>query len=164
MIKILLLITIFVCCILIGIGIKNYYKRRKRFYSDLVFFCENCKIYISFAHTKLEEIVNRISCEVGQDFEKLLKNYLKYMTNQMDRQVFCDSKINFLTPKERNEIINFLLKLGEFDKQEELERIDANRLVFEAIKDKVVQDCNKFSSLYLKLFVILGLTFVIIFI
>lgn len=165
MLKILLLLTIFVCCLLIGLGINNYYKKRKNFYCDLSNFCENCKVHISYANTKLGQIVEKMINEMGRDFGELLENFEKYTKNQIEKEeFFYRNKLNFLNPSERKDVLDFFLKLGEFDKNEELEKIESSKINFDERKTKTSSDYKKFSSFYLKLFVIIGLAIVIIFI
>lgn len=162
--KFFLLIVVVLCCILIGILIKNHYKRRYDFYNDLCSFCDDTKVMISYTQDKLEEIISKYMVRCKKDFNKFLKNYQKFLKNEISKEEFILFKDNnFLKPNEKEDISNFFLELGKMAKEEEVEKLILSKLKFEDRKKILDEENKKYSNMYLKLFVVLGFALFIIF-
>lgn len=163
--KIFLIFIVFSCCVAIGIAIKQYYLRRQDFYRDLFSFCQNTKVYISYSQTKLSEIIEKNSLNCRKDFLQFLQLFHNYLVGGITKEAFVEiTNLFFLGKEEREEILSFFCELGNMAKEEELEKIDVNMRNFEEKSKKAQEDNKKFSSLYVKLFVVLGLAVIIIFI
>ena len=168
MIKIFLLCVIFCCCVLVGLKIKEYLKRRLKFYKNFCSFCETLKNKISFSNDKIASILIEQLQETNDvDFKKFLKVYLDYIQSNISKLEFqkkLSREICFLNKDEQTEVFTFLFNLGSFSKDEEISTI-SNYLTKISVK---IIDLNlkyvKFSNLYLKLFIILGLMLFVIFI
>lgn len=161
LIKLFLLITIFVCCVLIGVLFSKFFKRKRDFYLDLVSFCDSAKLNISYSRLKLSEIIDNNFQNYSNDF----KNFL----NEYQRNIICDKEklkdlINFLDKSSSDEIVDFFCSIGKMTKDEEIENFEINNKRFIQKKDMAIENYNKYSSLFIKLFVVCGLMLVIIFV
>ncbi len=165
--KLFLIITIFVCCVLIGILIKKYYKKRQNFFCDLSSFCENLTNDISYNSEKLDIIIDKNLKLFNSDINQLFCAFKQYINGNLSDDNFKDNlykNLNFLHEKERIEIAKFFINLGAFAKDEELQKILNFSNLINPVKTDAIEKNKKFSSLYFKLFLFLGIVFVIIFI
>ncbi len=162
--KIILLSVVFVCCILIGLGIGNYFKKRRDFYVDVCNFCDYSSTQISFALKKINEIVNDAKCNCQKEFFDYLATYEKYLTGEIDAEDYIKAtKINFLTQEEKAELDGMFLSLGQMNRDEELEKIAICKKNFGVKKSVCFEKFTKYNNLYFKLFFLLGLATIVIF-
>ncbi len=165
--KLILIFTIFFCCVLIGILIKKYYAKRQNFFCDLQTFCENLLNDISYNNEKLNLIINKNLELFNSDINFLFCSFNNLLMGHISLQQFSKSlnqKFNYLTDKERQEVTNFFINLGSLAKEEELQKILNFIALITPMKNENTEKNKKFSSLYFKLFLFLGIIFVIIFI
>ena len=162
--KLLLLSTIFVCCVLIGLYIKQYFVSKQYFYYDLLSFCDYIKLNISSSKQKLSTIIAKHKDNYHKDFSMLLDNYIEYIRGTISQQEFNKVNIKPLNEEEGQEVKYFLSDLGGLLREEEIENIALKRNVFESKHICCQQNTSKYSSVILKLFIMLGLVFFIIFI
>ena len=162
--KLLLLSTIFVCCVLIGLYIKQYFVSKQNFYYDLMSFCDYIKLNISSSKQKLSAIIVARKDNYHKDFSMLLDNYMEYIRGTISQQEFNKVNIKPLNEEEGQEVKCFLLNLGGLLREEEIENIALKRSIFESKCISCQQNTSKYSSVILKLFIMLGLVFFIIFI
>lgn len=165
--KLFLIFTIFFCCVLIGILIKKYYEKRQTFFCDLCLFTQNLSSDISYNNEKLLVILNRNEKLFNSDINYLFSNFSNYINNKISVEEFeknVNKKFNYLHEKEKFEVINFFTTLGNFAKEEELQKITNFLNLIENFKIEALEKNKKFSSLYFKLFLFLGITFVVVFI
>ena len=162
--KLLLISIVFVCCILIGLLIKQNYYIRQNFYKDTLSFCNYLKLNISCSKQKLLELSSLSNISCGREFQSLLDLYVEYLCGNISKQQFEEFKIKALTEVERQEVISFLCGLGQYLKEEEIENINLMISTFESKYNMCQHNNNKYSTLMLKLFAILGLVLFIIFI
>ncbi|NCB48606.1 MAG: hypothetical protein EOM55_03200 [Clostridia bacterium] len=162
--KVLLLMITFVCIVLIGLMINNYYKKRKDFFCDLCAFCDTLKVSISYSQNKLSEIIFDFKKICGKDFCNFLLNFELYLEKgcENDKSQIC-GELKILSEKETQDIIKFFSKLGSLGVDEEVEKIVLNKNLFLKIKEKCEEQERKLSPLYIKLFVVLALGMLIIF-
>lgn len=166
--KIFLLIIVLFCCFLIGFKIKKYFDIRKKFFEDLIFFCQNIKNKISYQNQKLGLVIaDELSFNYSKTFLVFLKVFESFVNqniNKDDLKMFFESKLPFLKEDEKEAIYNFLLKTGSLFQEEELEQI-SNFEKWAKSHLSIIEEFNKkFSNLYFKLFIILGAMIFIIFI
>lgn len=159
MIKAILCIAIIVLCGAVGFGVSGYYTQRKKFFFDLLNFLNSLKTDICFSAKDLKKILYECMNQVGinKDFKLLLKNYTNLLDNNVEvikENLFKDIKI--LAEQEKESIYQFFCKLGKLDsftQSEEIEKLlKINDLYFLDAKDESI----KYSSLYIKLGVIIG--------
>lgn len=165
--KNILLIIVFICCVFIGISIKNFYKKRKLFYYNLKLFCDNLINEISYNNEKLELILSKSFNLYNKDFTNLINDFYLLITNQINQKTFnnnINKNLNFLNESEKCFVYNFFNNLGGLTKDEEIQRVCNLKLEIERLKNETFENDKKFSNLYFKLFIILGMVVVIFFI
>ena len=165
--KLFLILTIFFCCVLIGILIKKYYLKRQTFFNDLYLFTQNLSSDISYTSEKLLVILNKNMKLFNSDINFLFLNFSNYINNKISLEEFeknVNKKFNYLQEKEKFELINFLVTLGNLAKEEELNKSTNFLNIVKSFKVEATEKNKKFSSLYFKLFLFLGITFVVVFI
>lgn len=163
--KALLIVVIFVCFVLIGVSIGNYYKKRRDFYVELCNFCDFVSSQLSFSLKKTSEIVSLFKKDCSTDFVQCLDNYEKFLLGILTENDFkIKNKLAFLSQEEIEEINSFLLSFGQMNLEEELEKVTFCKNKFARRKTFCLDNFQKYKLLYTKLFILLGLVFVVIFI
>ena len=64
----------------IGFGLARFYRRRKRFFADLILFCEKLCVDISFSKETLNTIVSSNLTNFSKDFKNVLERYLDFLS------------------------------------------------------------------------------------
>lgn len=166
--KLFLILTILICCISIGIAIKNYLSKREKFFVDLFIFLENILNNISFNNEKLINILKNINDDIlNNDFKDFINIYIKHLNNKItdkDFETLFKNKFYYLGDFEKNMVLQFFKTLGSQTKEEEIKKINIFINEISNLKSESKNRNKTYSSLYLKLFIALGLVFVIIFI
>lgn len=166
--KIFLLCVILSCCILIGFKIKEYFKRRQNFYQNFCLFCERLQNKISYNNQKIKLILQEeLEVVMDKDFKIFLLFYLDYNKNILSKEEFKQKlfkQFSFLNKDERQELFLFLVGFGRLSKEEELGNVSNYLLKFKKKLEESKIKNEKYSNLYFKLFLILGLTIFVIFI
>ncbi|MBE5746505.1 MAG: hypothetical protein E7359_04410 [Clostridiales bacterium] len=166
--KLFLIFTILICCIFIGIVIKNYLLKREKFFTNLLIFLENILNNILFNNEKLVNILNNINDNLlNNDFKDFIDTYIKNLENKITNKEFeslFKNKFYYLDDFEKNRILQFFNALGSQTKEEEIKKINIFIKEILNLKNESKNKNKKYSNLYLKLFIALGLLFVIIFI
>lgn len=163
--KLVLLLIVLVCCLLLGLGISKYYFVREKFYSDLCQFCKLFNLKVSFSKEKLPTIITSSKSSCSDEFNKFLTEYEGFIQSNKDNKEFRNCKcLYFLKSEEKQDIIEYFLSIGEMSATEEIEKSKAKLSFYEELKQKCSNEKNKFSTFYIKLFVILALFVFIIFI
>jgi folate-binding Fe-S cluster repair protein YgfZ len=153
-----------VCIVLIGIMIKNYYRKRRNFFFDLCALCDHLKVNITYSQNKIDEIFCDFQKSCKNEFAEFLQSYQKFSKNEITKEQFLQSRIlRILNEKEREDVTNFFFKLGNLGVDEEVEKIEIGKMVFQKIKEKCDEHERVLSPLYIKLFVVLALAVLIIF-
>lgn len=116
MIKIILLVIVSLCCVIVGIKVRAYYKRRAKLWDELYRFAVFFKEEISFNKTVIEDIFE--SFDKSDDFSDL-------WAGCYDGLPFSEEEISFVS--------DFFDSLGRFNLVLEVENIDRR---VEKIKEK----------------------------
>lgn len=166
--KIFLLCIILCCCIFVGLKIKEHFARRQKFYYNFCAFCETIQTKISFDNAKINLIIiDEINLTTNKDFKVFLTSFLNYVTNEISetdlKDMFLENFL-FLKNAEQQEYLAFITTFGSFSKDEELNNISNYLLRFKKRLEEIKSKNEKYSNLYLKLFIIFGLMFFIVFI
>lgn len=162
--KTILLCVVFVCCVLIGIGIGSYYKKRRDFYVDVCNFCDYSSSQISFALKKINEIVCDCKNNCQKEFFIYLATYERLLAGELTSEEFVkQTKINFLTQEEKSELDGMFLSLGQMNRDEEIEKIAICKKNFGGKKVVCNEKFTKYNNLYFKLFFLFGLAIIVIF-
>ena len=132
----------------IGFGLSKYYRKRKRFFEDLILFCEKLCVDISFS----------------KDFVEVLNAYLNYLNNNgqtISSEAFF-KKSTLIKEEEKEVITVFFKSLGRLDATSQVSEIQNFKTKFSDFKMLAEEENKKFGSLSLKLMILLGLLVVII--
>ena len=148
------------CCFYVGFGIAGYYKKRESLFTELGIFCGKLKSDIKFSSKPLNEILSEIIPTLKSPLKNILQNFL----SMISRGEFTDftnvnKKINsiYLKSGEAEIIVQFLSSLGKSDCDSENETISAFEQRFNDFKSECFKEKKKYSSMYLKLSVLIGL-------
>lgn len=162
--KIVFLMITFVCIILIGVAVNNYYKKRKLFFGDLCAFCDSLKVSISYSQDKVNEIIAGFKKNCEKDFLVFLELVEKSSSTQLSKETLQNAKeLRFLSQKERQDLANFFCQLGNLGVEEEVEKVELGKNLFLKTKERCDEEQKKLSPLYIKLFVVLALGVLVIF-
>lgn len=162
----LLLVVVVVCFAIIGFLIASYYKRRNKFFCDLLYFCDLLLNEINFMHSKLYDIIEKNKELFGVDFKNLLSIYEEYLQNKLDKTQLIEivqNSLNLLNLDESKEIIKFILSLGSLDVENEINNINNYKIVFNKFNNSAEKDRQKYAPLIIKLSFIFGCMIAIIF-
>ncbi|MGN0798682.1 MAG: hypothetical protein ACI4L7_03895 [Christensenellales bacterium] len=161
--KYLLIFVCIVCCIMAGLLCGRYLKKRAKFYSDLCLFCEELMLEI---RGKLQTLPNFVSTHkgmFGKEFSIVLDKYEKWLAGKIEQKDFFDIEISFLSGNENKDVCEFLMGLGNFLTEEELAKLEVNKSKFQQKSKTCDESKSKFYGTYMKLFVVAGVMFAIIF-
>ncbi len=161
--KYLLIIVCVVCCIMAGLLCGKYLKKKARFYSDLCLFCEDLMLEIKGKLQTLPNFVSTHKNMFGKEFSIVLDKYEDYLSGKIEQKEFFDLEISSLSSNEVKDVCVFLLGLGNFLTEEELTKLQVNKSKFQLKSKACDESKNKFYGTYMKLFVVAGVAFAIIF-
>lgn len=159
MIKVILCASIIVLCGFVGYGVSNSFTQRKKFFFCFSNFLNLLRSDISFSSTKLETIIKKQLNfpSLSKEFKQMLKNYL--LTLQSNLILNNDTLfkgITILSNEEMERLYYFFSKLGKVDIKNQIEEIDKMFSVNEIYLTQSNFESKKYSSLYVKLGIIIG--------
>ena len=161
--KYLLIVVCVVCCIMAGLLCGKHLKKKARFYSDLCLFCEDLMLEIKGKLQTLPNFVSTHKNMFGKEFSLVLDKYEDYLSGKIEQKEFFDLEISSLSSNEVKDVCVFLLGLGNFLTEEELAKLQVNKSKFQLKSKACDESKNKFYGTYMKLFVVAGVAFAIIF-
>ena len=161
--KYLLIVVCVVCCIMAGLLCGKYLKKKARFYSDLCLFCEDLMLEIKGKLQTLPNFVSTHKNMFGKEFSIVLDKYEDYLSGKIEQKEFFDLEISSLSSNEIKDVCVFLMGLGNFLTEEELAKLQVNKSKFQLKSKACDESKNKFYGTYMKLFVVAGVAFAIIF-
>ena len=156
--KLIAILTIIIGFLTIGCMLANYYKKRDRFFEDLLYFCDLLVGEISFLQHKLLNIVDSHICSFSLQFQKVLIKYKEYLNNTISAQELTDyvGAVDLLSTEELNDISKFLLSLGRLDSDNELLKIKNYKNLFVKYSTLAKKDKSKYAPMFIKLGLIFG--------
>ncbi len=161
--KYLLIVVCVVCCIMAGLLCGKHLKKKARFYSDLCLFCEDLMLEIKGKLQTLPNFVSTHKNMFGKEFSLVLDKYEDYLSGKIEQKEFFDLEISSLSSNEVKDVCVFLMGLGNFLTEEELAKLQVNKSKFQLKSKACDESKNKFYGTYMKLFVVAGVAFAIIF-
>ena len=161
--KYLLIVVCVVCCIMAGLLCGKHLKKKARFYSDLCLFCEDLMLEIKGKLQTLPNFVSTHKNMFGKEFSIVLDKYEDYLSGKIEQKEFFDLEISSLSSNEIKDVCVFLMGLGNFLTEEELAKLQVNKSKFQLKSKACDESKNKFYGTYMKLFVVAGVAFAIIF-
>lgn len=148
----------------IGFGIASFYRRRKRFFDDLILFCEKLCVDISFSKENLSSIISSNKASFSKDFKAVLGGYLNFLSLK-ESEVSSNllfKKQSIISSEEQESITLFFKSLGRLDASNQIMEIGNFKEKFLALKKKADEENKKFGSLSLKLILLFGVLIVIL--
>lgn len=161
--KILLILVCVGCCILSGIVCGNYFKKRSKFYSDLCLFCEELILQIKGNLQTLPNFVANNKNMFGKEFCAVLEQYELWLNGKIEGKDFLQTEVGAIGKNEMMDVGQFLMNLGNFLAEEELAKLEINKIKYNQ-KNKICEEKKRqFFGTYIKLFVVAGAMLAIIF-
>ena len=164
--KLLLLFFVFAAFCYTGYYLWKGYHTRKKFFADLLAFCEHLLIEISFSKNTVRNIINTYGSGYGRHFRDVLMNYQKLLDEKSDIkrekiETIFSNKRSFivpfkLKPNEMSEIAEFFYELGRHGSAQEREKIENKKITFDTFFNSAVAAMKRDASIYLKLFILIG--------
>ena len=159
MIKVILCFVVIGLCGFIGYGVSNYYIQRKKFFFSNSNFLNTLKTDISFSAKKLEKIIkeNFLLQNLCKNYKIMLQNFLNCLeqNEQLEKENLFKG-ITILSEQEKESIYCFFKKLGKLDSLSQIEEIDKVFNVNNGYYEQAKDDSKKYSTLYIKLGIIIG--------
>lgn len=148
----------------IGFGLARFYRRRKRFFADLILFCEKLCVDISFSKETLKTIVSSNLTNFSKDFKNVLERYLDFLSlksSEVTPNLLFKSS-TLLSKEEQENIALFFKSLGRLDASNQIADINNFKNKFLNFQSNADEENKKFGSLSLKLMLLFGALVVII--
>ena len=145
--RIFLLALCAVCCGLIGVKIKNYYKKRSEIYEELHGFVKKVKTEISFKKNYLDDVLRGSNC-----------------SSEVKALVCGNGTGSVLNEKERKEVLQIFQDMGKSDINEDVFHLDK---AIEELEERSKMSQKEYSSkgtLAVKVCLLIGVGIFIIFV
>lgn len=155
--KYVLLLCLIILFGLIGYGVALFFLERKRFFFELKKFLVKLKVDINFLSKRLPIILNESQNFNDKNIRIMLSNYKLYiMPNKSENLEDMFKQITILTYEEKESIFAFFKGLGMIDVYEQTKNLESFMGVVENYYDCANSEAKKFSSLFIKLGIIVG--------
>ncbi len=149
---------------LIGYTLSNFYLYRKKFFFNLDMFVKAFKMNVNFSSKKLIVFIDDYIKNVhDKSFSQLLLNFKNAITmnSSFDYQLLFHD-INILNKHEKESVFQLFSKLGRVNVLSQNDYIDGFLDISAEFYNSSKNESIKYSSLYTKLGIILGVLLVII--
>ncbi len=155
---IILIVIIIVCFSLIGYKFSSYYINRKKFFSALVLLLSNLETDVVFSRDKLSNILKKnIEICASKDLCALCQNIILTLESKqmITEKIFYDVKI--LKPDEQKLLYKFFSSLGRYDVAAQSKEIKTYQATIDGYNIQAKEECKKYSGLFIKLGIIVGI-------
>lgn len=162
--KIALLCLIIAGATYIGYGLSSYYRKRFRFFKDCTSFASKLIVDINFSKTNLKEIINSNLNSYAGEFKHILNGYLNYLSSEavLISETLLFKKNTFLNDEEKQTLFLFFKSLGRYDAENQIKEIQNFTAKFQDLQKTAELESKKYSALYIKLGLMLGILVAII--
>ena len=162
--KLFFYIAVFACFCAAGYFIWRGYRQRKVFFDNLLSFCNHLLIEISFSKNTVLHVMESYGNSYAAQFRQLLLSYKNLIDEKQDitRERINGIMWKKLKPHERVPITDFFFELGRHGSSEEGEKIENKKVIFDSFHQTAAERLKKEASIYLKLFILLGVGVVIL--
>lgn len=154
--KVILCIGVIAICAYIGYSISKTYIVRKKFFFCFSSFLNQVRREINFNSRKLEELL--CSCNINsKEFNIMVLNYRKLLLageSINEKTLFDDTLI--LSQQEKDCILDFFKSLGKLDVYNQVNTIDNFNKIVQDYYTTAKEESSKYSTLYIKLGIIVG--------
>lgn len=144
----------------IGLCVRSYLNKREEFYKALISFIDQFIINVNFIQINFTEFLASEQIK-NEELFKLL-NHFRNATLNEDYSVRYKSL--FLNDDEVTEVLELLNSIGSTDADNQIALLKGYKLRIEQTLLKCTESVNKYSSLSVKMSLILGCLVVLIFI
>lgn len=148
----------------IGYGINKYYRKRKRYFDDLILLTERLSVDISFSKDSLTTIFLNSLDSYGSDVKSIVNSYLEFL-NDNQKELNNDllfNKSTLIKKEEQETIYLFFKSLGRLDASNQIAEINNFKTKFATLKEDADRDNKKFGSLSFKLAILFALLVIIL--
>lgn len=155
---IILIVIIIVCFALIGFKLSSYYVNRKKFFGSLVLMLSNLEADVVFSRDKLANILKKnVEVCASRELCDLCQNIIFAIENKqaITEKMFDDVKI--LKNDERQLLYKFFSSLGRYDVIAQSKEIKTYQISINSYSTQAQEDCKKYSGLFIKLGIIVGI-------
>ena len=157
-------IGVFAAFVGLGFYIWRGYKCRKVFFQNILDFSQHLLVEISFSKSTVRSIIDRYGQSYGAHFREVLNGYQALLDEKAD---ITRERIETLVWKkikksERQCITDFFYELGRHGASEERQKIENRKITFDTFFNDADKALRRDASIYLKLFILLGVGVVII--
>ena len=148
----------------IGIYIWYRYKLRKVFFQNILDFCGHVLVEISFSKSTIRHIIDKYGKTYNKNFRDILHGYQNLLDGKQDitRERIDQLLWKKLKSDEQNAIIDFFYELGRHGVEEERQKIENKKKQFDTFFIAAEVALKRDASIYLKIFIILGIAAVIL--
>ncbi len=155
---IILIVIIIFCFALIGFKFSSYYVSRKKFFSSLVLMLSNMEADVVFSRDKLANILKK-NTEVcaSKELCLLCENMMLAIESKqlIDEKLFDSVKI--LKTDEKQLLYKFFSQLGRYDVTTQSKEIKTYQTRINDYNLQAQEECKKYSGLFIKLGIIVGI-------
>ena len=151
-----LIIVLVAVIMLIATAVSGQYKEKCDFYGNLHKFLCQFKINVSFKKEKIIDFLNQI--QPKKQFKIFIDDYKVYLNNN----TLNFSKITLLDEEEKQDLINIVKNLGEFNTENELQQLEGFLLIIKEKHKNSIEDKNKICPILLKLSLLFSIGLAII--
>ena len=156
----------FVFLMFVGLGYMFWrgYRARKVFFQNVLGFCDHLLVEISFSKSTIRTVIDKYGATYGKHFRAVLVGYQALLD---DKQDITRERIDALLwaklkHNERATVADFFYDLGRHGAAEEKLKIENKRAIFDGFFGDAVKALKKDGSIYLKLFILLGVGAVVL--
>ena len=160
--KLILIVGLCAITRYIGYLLSKQYKLRRDLYVNLKDFVDKISAEIKFKNLSVKDVCLANEKSYNGEFGKVIKSYLKCLDEKKDFSVDQVGVVKNYTDEERNLITNFFNSLGKFDLKTQIKDMDNFKCRFEEYCEEAKAEYKKYSSLFIKLGLIIGLAISII--
>lgn len=153
--KFLMIIVLIALCTYVGFGFSKYYVQRYIFFKEFREFLNKFNLKINFSKDKLQDVVKNHNSK-NKNIISLLNNFLEGLENKKLTKENLLKHIKILKDEEKDIIFNFFSQVGHFDLLGQTRQIENYNKLFEDIEKTAEIEKNKFSPLFIKLGLIIG--------
>ena len=166
--KLLMLATLFASFVGFGIYIYIGYKNRKVFFENLRAFCDHMLVEISFSRHTARHVIATYGGAYGKLFRALLDAYIALLDQKRDitrdriAEIVRPRALLKLREPERAAITDLFWELGRHGPVEEAAKLTARRAAFDNLCQTATAALRREASIYLKIFILIGVTAVLL--
>ncbi|MDD4110142.1 MAG: stage III sporulation protein AB [Clostridia bacterium] len=148
----------------IGYGFGKYYRKRKRFFEDLIFVAERLCVDISFSKDNLQKILFNSINSYDTDLKNVVSFYIQYLKDnkvQLNNDLLF-KKSTLIKEEEKETILLFFKSLGRLDALNQVSEINNFKGKFVSLRDIADIENKKYGMLSFKLAILFALLVIVL--